>query len=375
MFPRNDFVTSSIQTPIMQIFSNPDRDVSTPKPKPGSYEWWYFDAISDDNQYSLVVIFYEGNPFSRRYIDAIDRQLNNMASDYPAISISVYKNGDPIFYSFEEVTRTDAQFSTTKPAGRVKKNSFEKLSDVTDGYKYLLHLEQTLPNGDNLKGNLTFMSSGEDPFPASTEGGAGNGVLNHQWNLIQPSADVKGEFTVDGLQWQTIAFSGTGYHDHNTGMEPMKDSFVDWYWGRFHLSGYTLIYYLMNQESGRKDCAWLIDSKNRVMQLNGNFMLSDMGFNVFGLKSARKIEMESKSNSFLIQQQSMLDDGPFYQRFASRLMLKLDGELHQATGISEYICPERIYMKLFRPLVNMRIQYPGKTHWVQKSPRLYRWTW
>jgi carotenoid 1,2-hydratase len=32
-------------------------------------------------------------------------------------------------------------------------------------------------------------------------------------------------------------------------------------------------------------------------------------------------------------------------------------------------------MKIFWPLVNMRIQYPGKTHWVQKSPRLYRWTW
>jgi carotenoid 1,2-hydratase len=112
-----------------------------------------------------------------------------------------------------------------------------------------------------------------------------------------------------------------------------------------------------------------------VTEFNGKFELSDTGLNLFGLKSARKIEMEAGNNGFLIQQESLLDDGPFYQRFASRLMINLDGELHQAKGISEYICPERIYVKLFRPLVNMRIQYPGKTHWVQKSPRLYRWTW
>ena len=359
----------------MQIFSNPDRDVSTPKPVPGSYEWWYFDAISDDSQYSLVVIFYEGNPFSRRYIDAIDRKPDNRASDYPAISISVYKNGDPIFYSFEEVTRTDAEFSATAPAGRVKKNSFKKLRDVIGGHKYLLHLEQTLPNGDNLTGNLRFKSSGERSFSASPEGEPGLGGANHQWNLVQPSAVVSGSFTVDGLRRESITFNGTGYHDHNTGMEPMKESFIDWYWGRFHFADFTLIYYMMNLENGRKDCAWLVDADNKASQFNGDFVLSDMGLNMFGLKSARKIEMESGSDSFLIQQQSMMDDGPFYQRFASRLMLKLDGELYQANGISEYICPQRIYLKLFRPLVNMRIQYPGKTHWVQKSPRLYRWTW
>ena len=197
----------------------------------------------------------------------------------------------------------------------------------------------------------------------------------HQWNLIQASADVYGNLTVDGLHHELIKFAGTGYHDHNTGMEPMKDSFREWYWGRFHFAGYTMVYYLMNRESGRRNCAWLIGPDNSVIELTGDFELKDAGLNLFGLRSARKIEMHGGDNDFLIQQESTLDDGPFYQRFSSRLMIKLDGKLHQARGISEYICPERIYMKLFRPLVNMRIKYPGKTHWVQKNPRLYRWTW
>jgi len=134
----------------MQIFSNPDRDISNPKPAPGSYEWWYFDAISLDNKYSLVIIFYEGNPFSRRYIDAIEENENARAAGYPAISISIYRHGDPIFYSFEEVNPEDAEFSDTTPFGRVKRNTFKRESTEHDLNIYRLALDQTMPNGDRV---------------------------------------------------------------------------------------------------------------------------------------------------------------------------------------------------------------------------------
>ncbi|WP_322570634.1 hypothetical protein [Rhodohalobacter sp.] len=50
---------------------------------------------------------------------------------------------------------------------------------------------------------------------------------------------------------QDITFSGIGYHDHNIGQEPMKESFRDWYWGRYHFEEFTLVYYLMQKhESG-----------------------------------------------------------------------------------------------------------------------------
>ncbi|WP_340103672.1 hypothetical protein [Rhodohalobacter sp. 8-1] len=359
----------------MQIFSNPNRDVSTPKPTPGSYEWWYFDAISIDNQYSLVIIFYEGNPFSRRYIDAIQDGQNDRADDYPAISISIYKEDEPIFYSFEEVMPGNAEFSSDTPFGRVKGNSFKQVPSENGALAYRLNLDQIIPNGDRLVGNLRFESSDKGPFSDVTKNDDQNNESLHKWNLVQARASVNGQLSIEGLHPETIKIAGTGYHDHNTGMEPMKESFVDWYWGRVHFNGSTLIYYLMNEEKGVDNRAWLIDSNNLVTEMNGECELSDVGLNMFGLKSARKIEMNAVDDSFLIQQEKTLDDGPFYQRFRSRMMLNLNGELHQAKGISEYICPGRIHMKLFRPLVNMRIQYPGKVHWVQKSPRLYRWTW
>lgn len=361
----------------MQIFSDPDRDVSTRKTEPGSYEWWYFDAMSADGTYGFVVIFYQGNPFSRRYIDALQNGSEDTAAYYPAVSISLYKEGKPIFYSFEEVVAEQAGFSGDNPEGFVGKNRFYRDNTETDELVYKLELDQEVPCGDHLKADIIFRSrqNGSIFKGLNAEMAESSDQPGHSWNLVQPRATIVGTLELTGYTRKSIRFEGTGYHDHNTGMEPMKESFREWYWGRFHFSDYTLVYYLMNEEEGLKNRAWLIDSDHTSTELIGNCELSDIGLNVFGLKSARKIEMNTGDNSFLIQQETTLDDGPFYQRFRSRLVLSLDDKIYQAEGISEYICPSRIYGRVFRPLVNMRIQYPDKKHWVQKSPRLYRWTW
>ena len=142
----------------MKIFSDPQKDTKTAKPKPGSYEWWYFDAFDPVSELAVVVIFFDGNPFSTRYIKHLEKmsrrdgvphggelhqpekkerierlyhssdrqhqkqpgiQAENtnlgqrptdrrttaspLSSDHPAVSISVYHRGKHLFYSFEEV--------------------------------------------------------------------------------------------------------------------------------------------------------------------------------------------------------------------------------------------------------------------------------
>ena len=42
-------------------------DVWTPKPNAKAYEWWYFDAISDDGRDAVVIIFLDNFIFSPRY--------------------------------------------------------------------------------------------------------------------------------------------------------------------------------------------------------------------------------------------------------------------------------------------------------------------
>jgi carotenoid 1,2-hydratase len=354
----------------MQIISDFTKDTRTKKPIPGSYEWWYFDAI-DQNGYSVVVIFYEGNPFSKKYIQALAKGVNHSAESFPAISISVYKDGKPLFYSFEETDPEDVEFSSKEIFGRVGENSFTGVKEGGD-ISYTLQLNQALPNGERISGELDFSSKSGSGIsdPKFNQ----NSRSTHTWNLILPTCNVSGGLKIDSLQPERISFNGTGYHDHNFGSEPMKESFDEWYWGRYHFNTYTLIYYVMNVKGEWDNRAWLMDQNGSVLTLD-SVDLEEQGLTFFGLKSARRLEFKGEGFEAVLQKDRLIDSGPFYQRFQGNVLATLNGNLMKAEGISEYIKPDRIYSKLFWPLVDMRIKYPGKAHWVQKSTKLYRWTW
>jgi len=356
----------------MKIISDFSKDTQTQKPKPGSYEWWYFDAM-EINGYSFVIIFYEGNPFSRRYIRSIESGEKNIAKFYPAISISVYKQDEPIFYSLREFHKDEAGFRVDAPSGKVGNNFFEGKNTGSE-INYHIMLNQFLPNGDAIKANLTFRSEKIDGLQLIDDENDPDSS-QHTWNLVQPKCKVEGNIEISGYKPEKIEFEGTGYHDHNIGFEPMKDSFTEWYWGRYHTKNETILYYLMNKSGTWDKKAWMISDDGNVLPLNEHPELENKGFNSFGLKTARTIDFAGKDTEVFIQKDKLLDDGPFYQRWKGKLILNKNGVLVQAEGISEYIYPSRIYQKMFWPLVNMRIQYPGKPHWVQKKQVLYRWTW
>lgn len=355
----------------MRILSDFHKDVQTLKESPGSYEWWYFDAISE-NDYSVVIIFYDGNPFSRRYIERLEEDPNVNASEFPAISISVYHKNKPLFYAFEEVLREESEFSRQTPSVSIG-NCHLKGVDTGSEMVYTLSLDHTLVNGDRLKGELVFESAATHSSGITTNTDAED--IKHTWNLVMPKGRVTGDLELTGYHEQSIPFSGMGYHDHNCGSEPMKESFREWYWGRYHLSNSTLIYYLMLENSEWEMKAWLLGDKGDLLPFDGKIRMDDKQLSLFGLKSARKITFKTNGVEGLLQLSRLIDDGPFYQRYQGDLILHSGNGVEKASGISEYIYPSRIYSRLFWPLVNMRIRYPGKPHWVQQSPRLYRWTW
>ncbi|MDX1587235.1 MAG: hypothetical protein R3222_10835 [Balneolaceae bacterium] len=365
----------------MKIFSDPKKDVSMPDKGEGGYEWWYFDAVDPTSGCSVVIIFYDGNPFSRRYVRYLEGNngsVKPLPSNFPAISISVYRQGVPIYYSFTEYEPEKALFGSEVPNLKIGRHSMIGQAEQNNGAsRYHVHLEEELPSGDAIYADLTFkgdsieMPAGHSETNETEAPGQG-----HLWNLVQPRAEVTGTINLTG--GERIAFQGTGYHDHNTGYEPMKEEFVDWYWGRYHFPESTLVYYVMNRRNVQQHSAWLIGHQgDRGILHFSNASLSDYGLSLFGLKSARKISFAKEGTEIIIQQSTTMDNGPFYQRFGSEAYMKKDnGVMQKAAGLSEYIHPERIYWRLFWPLVNMRIRYRAEgPHWVQKSKRLYRWTW
>ncbi|MEX0929531.1 MAG: hypothetical protein WD266_13570 [Balneolales bacterium] len=364
----------------MQIYSDPGKDHPTPKPHPGSYEWWYFDGISDDLKYSFVIIFYQGNPFSSRYMNSLSQNKSRaLAEAYPAMSISVYEHNKPIFYSMSEYPADQCLFSTEHVNIRIGNNTLSARRE-RGSLSCRLTLAETLPSGDTLSADLSFESR-DIPVDLLTENvDSGEGPM-HSWNLIQPEARVNGQIGVseNGRISRCVPFAGTGYHDHNLGSEPIDRKFADWYWGRFHFDAGTFIFYIMNTASGRVCRAWLIDPVNEkgVMKFD-QVSLSEPQLNGFLLSSNRKLEFTNSEAQVYIQLDHSLDSGPFYMRFSAQAVMHstVQHMIARKQGITEYLRPSRIHSRIFRPLVNMRRRYVGeKPHWVQRSPRLYRWTW
>jgi len=349
------------------------------KMKPGSYEWWYFDALDPDNGWKAVVIFYEGNPFSTRYIRALARGKPR-AESFPAVSISIYRHDRPVYYSFTEFDEKQASLVSNAVHVKIGPHRLEGRRKG-DALEYVLRLRETLPSGDALDAQFTFRGAmpHRNLFATDTVRPLQAG---HRWSLIQPRATVTGQITIKSATEGRIetSFNALGYHDHNMGAEPMREEFYDWYWGRYHFKRATLVYYVMNRREEHQHRAWLIAPDGaKVIEHFCEIESGDFGFNFFGLKSARRLQLKGDRGSFItVQQENLLDSGPFYQRFHSRAFWENpDRGLHDRVGgISEYIRPDRIYDRKFWPLVHMRIRYAAKgPHWVQRSPRLYRWTW
>lgn len=359
----------------MNLSSDFKYDAPVDKRKSGSYEWWYFDGADNTGDWHYVIIFYEGCPFSPEYNKKWEDREETKAAEHPAISISLYHKGAPVFYCMSEYNEKDASFKKVNENEikiRVGENKAHlKLED--DMLNHTIQISERLPSGDELSGTLRFQSK----LLSSLFKQSGKDV-SHSWNLTQPRAGTKVQLFLKeaGKDAREISFMGTGYHDHNTGAEPMKNEFRDWYWGRFHFKDSTLVYYLMPLENGYQFRGWLIDVEGNLLEEIDGGSLNNSNINLFNFKCANKIDLSSKNYSIAIDQTQTLDSGPFYYRFKSTAELKKGSEISdKAVGISEYIYPERIHHKIYWPLVKMRYHYVGSPHWVQKSSFFYRWTW
>lgn len=357
----------------MNISTDYQEEKPFPNKPSGGYEWWYFDAISADEAWSFVVIFYQGNPFSPNYIQKIKKN-NGLPEQYPAVSISLYNREKTEFYSFLEYKQDDFNWNEETNELKIGSHSFKRSNNENE-LIYSVYLDQKLSSDHLLKGEIEFRSLITNAKLFEKNRGA---VEQHFWNLIQPKANVSGSLALNGKSVNhSIDFEGIGYHDHNVGLEPMKNDFEDWYWGRFHFKESTLIYYVMNRKNKKQYKAWLISDDNQsILEQFDSVELDGIQTNLFGIKSARKLVLKSPKTEVTIQSALPIDNGPFYQRFKSQAIMLREDEISTANGITEYIFPENIYKKRFWPAVRMRLRFVNeKPHWVQKFKRFYEWTW
>lgn len=116
----------------LAIYSDTSRDLEKPEKGPGSFEWWYFDALSDDGKEAVVITYFENLVFSPRFADGANRGQEINISDkniapakrIPAVSFLYYRNGRPIYRLLQEYLPEDFTFDTDNGGCHIGNSGF-----------------------------------------------------------------------------------------------------------------------------------------------------------------------------------------------------------------------------------------------------------
>ena len=359
----------------MHIYSHLNDDIPHNLPSTGGYEWWYFDFIDWKNQISGVIILYRGNPFSRRYITQEESGLQVKSHDFPAYSISIYKNDETKFFHFREF-EPGSQITFELDTIRLSNAISMKRKDS----QWNLRVNDVRPDGVGIDLDLTFDGS-DFPIRKGFSSEIPEPSEPHAWNLLHARTHVSGNILINKKSKTRLAVNidALGYHDHNFGDEPMKNGFRDWIWARFHFPDESLVLYAFREKDYWDFNVWkFVTQSDEVISSKVVFGLEN-GINVpnvFGLRAPKAFSFEVDGVRYDFDATKVLDSGPFYMRFLPRLWRNSNPKEEEFVfGISEYIKPSRIYSKIFWPLVNMRMRYDAeKPHWVQKIEFFFNWT-
>lgn len=324
----------------------------------GAYEWWYFDAVSEDGRTAIVFIWFAGLPFSPDYLTAHERGSDPTALEHTAMFAAVYRDGRQIAYALNRHDASD--FSSANEPLRIHVGS----NTVAYGPERIAIAVACplLLGGSRLAASLSFEPRS---LAGSLDFGTGDVASDHVWNPIAPSCDVTGTLTVtgrDGAISFESPFRGAGYHDHNYGRRPLTEGIARWHWGRAHAGDRTFVFYHTELESGGHESVLAAYGA-----AHGGLVAERTTFEVLGWRRRilcprfpARIRMAGRAGgrelAVTTSVASILDWGPFYMRFLTDYTIVADGERIEARGISEYLDPRGLRARWLRPLIKTRIR-------------------
>ncbi|MGI8468168.1 MAG: hypothetical protein ACR2N3_06930 [Pyrinomonadaceae bacterium] len=370
-------------------------DVWHPKTTDEAYEWWYFDALSDDGQDALVIIFLDNFIFSPRYNKLVGSRkprvesqkevqdsefgvqhsafsvqnetphsaICNPQSSVPALAFIYYHDGKPIYRAINEFAPEHFSADIVSPACNIG-DSFFKFESAPYGSGYSLRVKANLPRRRRLEANLEWLSIESDLL--TTPENHNHLTDKHNWNLAAPRSDVTGSIKVSDAKNKLLDvrhFRGTGYHDHNWDARWLPAAVSKWQWGRAHFDDYTAVYYRYREfDSTRPITKLFLINDNKITIFDADYSEEKMRRNIFGVKFPREITLTAENGFELnIRQLKSIDESFFYLRFLSEAKLKCpDGKIREAFAITEHLAPKNLKYRWLDWLVNMRIGRNGK---------------
>jgi carotenoid 1,2-hydratase len=342
-------------------------DVWHQKSTPDAFEWWYFDALSDDGRDGVVIIFLDNFIFSPRY-NAFNKKHRKFADKpaaenkkFPALAFIYYRNGKPVYRAINEYDQTEFEASEKTPSCRIGESTF-RLDSAPYGSGYVLSINVKLPRNRKLKANFECLAIEGDFTPECCT----YPENSHCWNMVLSRSDVTGRIDVEdakGKILDTVNFRGTGYHDHNIDNRWLPETVQDWQWGRAHFTDATAIFYRYKEIAETNPITKLfVISDGKLAERDAVYTEQNFQRDKFGIKYPCLLTFQTEDDTRLtVKQTKIIDSSFFYLRFFSEMTLTFpDGNERNTTGITEYLAPKALKYRWLDWLVSMRIGRHGK---------------
>ena len=316
-------------------------DVWHPQKDDKSYEWWYFDALSDDGREAIIIVFLDNFIYSPRY----NRESLTITGNArcPAVSFTYFRDGKVVYKATTEYHSSDFHGNETVPECRIGDSGF-KMESADYGSGYFVTVEAQLGGGRKLKAQLEWLSVEADLSKAAFCVDSSR----HCWNMVAPRSDVSGRITVSGRranELDSIHFRGTGYHDHNMDNRWLAKTVKDWHWGRAHFADCTAVFYRF-RETGQPDA-----NTRLILVTDGELQLRDVAFeeqsyvrDKLGIRYPSQLHLVAEDNVRLnVKPIGVIDSSFYFLRFLSEVTLSMPGKsVHATTGITEFIAPKTL---------------------------------
>jgi hypothetical protein len=174
---------------------------------PGSFEWWYFDALLEDRT-SVIVVFY-----TKHILDTASAQR-------PMVSISIRTPDGTLRH--EELESPTGSFAEDRCHVRIGASSV--LGDLTS---YVVTASTcTLTVKMRLRRSAPPLRIGTGHLLFADE----QGESSFGWIAPVPAGGAEVDFLIRGQP--LVRGRGLVYHDHNWGDAPLASMMLDWYWAR-----------------------------------------------------------------------------------------------------------------------------------------------
>ena len=312
------------------------------------FEWWYFDAELDDG--SLVVAYFYKVHFLKDQFFIGFNYTSPQKEDF--FRLKYFKSNEVSFQSDSCLVMMNKNLF----AGNLNKYRIALDPDDFDGFGFNLNLQSLVGPYRPQDG---IIKAGDDYFA---------------WLAAVPNGDVDGTITVNGKEKK---IKGSGYHDHNWGNTPLQKLFKSWTWFRGKAGPYTVILAELNAVESRGGfdipILFVADENQVLVDKFGNKELLTMKNNL--IEDYYPSKNEPQFSNFLISSHDnvsvkisgnqIIDNieifkrlslpaplnlfkpavnfafrssgiDPFYTRFASSFVLKIDEDIAiDGTGVME----------------------------------------